>query len=72
VHKVVFALVDEICDAFHADAFHAGMDEVFYLGNEKCPRCSGIDKAELFAGESERSEIIFALKNRELGSGETG
>src|SRR5204862_3433479 len=27
VHEVVFALVDEVCDAFEADAFHAGMDE---------------------------------------------
>ncbi len=66
VHKVVFALVDEICDAFHADAFHAGMDEVFYLGNEKCPRCSGIDKAELFAGEVRTIRDHLALKNREL------
>ena len=29
VHKVVFALVDEIVAVFEADAFHAGMDEVF-------------------------------------------
>jgi len=27
------------------------MDEVFYIGDDKCPRCSGKDKAELFAGE---------------------
>jgi hypothetical protein len=51
VHEVVFALMDEICEVFEADAFHAGMDEVFYIGNEKCPRCGGHDKAELFAGE---------------------
>jgi hypothetical protein len=31
VHNVVFAIVDEICDVFEADAFHAGMDEVFYI-----------------------------------------
>jgi len=49
VHEVVFALVDEVCDAFEADAFHAGMDEVFYIGEEQCPRCKGRDKAELFA-----------------------
>jgi hypothetical protein len=52
VHKVVFALVDEICDVFEADAFHAGMDEVFYIGEAQCPRCSGRDKAELFAGDT--------------------
>lgn len=51
VHQVVFELVDEIIEAFQAKAFHAGMDEVFYLGQEECPRCNGRDKAELFAGE---------------------
>jgi len=51
VHEVVFALVDEVCDAFDADAFHAGMDEVFYIGEEQCPRCKGRNKAELFAEE---------------------
>jgi hypothetical protein len=51
VHEVVLALVDELVTVFGADAFHAGMDEVFYIGDERCPRCSGRDKAELFAGE---------------------
>ncbi len=51
VHDVVFALVDEIVEAFEANAFHAGMDEVFYIGMEGCPRCAGRDRAELFAGE---------------------
>ncbi len=51
VHKVVFALVDELMDAFEATAFHPGLDEVFYIGDDKCPRCAGKDKAELFAGE---------------------
>jgi hypothetical protein len=51
VHDIVFALVDEVCDVFEATAFHAGMDEVFYIGESQCPRCSGRDKAELFAGE---------------------
>ena len=44
VHGVLFALIDEICDAFKATAFHAGMDEVFYIGSNKCPRCKGKDK----------------------------
>lgn len=51
VHKIVFDLVDEICNVFEARAFHAGMDEVFYIGESQCPRCAGKDKAELFAGE---------------------
>ena len=51
VHEVVFAIVDEIIEVFETDAFHAGMDEVFYIGDDKCPRCSGKNKAELFANE---------------------
>jgi len=66
VHEVVFALVDELCDAFEADAFHAGMDEVFYIGNDKCPRCSGHDKAELFAGEVRLIHDHLAQKHRKL------
>jgi hypothetical protein len=38
-------------DAFEAKAFHAGMDEVFYLGHDSCPRCHGQNKADLFANE---------------------
>ncbi|MDB6021495.1 MAG: hypothetical protein JWQ04_1352, partial [Pedosphaera sp.] len=49
VNKVVFALVDEMIDAFEADAFHVGMDEVFIMASEYCPRCRGGDPAKLFA-----------------------
>jgi hypothetical protein len=66
LHKVLFAVIDEICDAFETDAFHAGMDEIFYLGDDQCPRCSGVDKAELFAGEVIRLRNHLAEKNREL------
>lgn len=66
VHKVVFDLVDEICDAFETDAFHAGMDEVFYIGHDSCVRCSGRDKAELFAGEVRTVRDHLASKNRKL------
>lgn len=66
LHKVIFAVIDEICDAFETDAFHAGMDEIFYLGDEQCPRCSGVDKAELYAGEVIRLRNHLAEKNREL------
>ncbi len=51
VHDVVFAVVDEIVEVFETDAFHAGMDEVFYIAEDRCPRCGGRDPAELFAGE---------------------
>jgi hypothetical protein len=66
VHQVVFALVDEIMQAFEADALHAGMDEVFYIGDAKCPRCGGLDKAELFAGEVRKIRDHLARQNREL------
>lgn len=66
VHKVVFALVDELCDVFETDGFHAGMDEVFYIGDDRCPRCKGLDKAELFANEVRKIHDHLATKNREL------
>ncbi|MBM4094014.1 MAG: hypothetical protein FJ276_32095, partial [Planctomycetes bacterium] len=50
VDAVVFDLLDELIDAFGADAVHVGMDEVFLIGDEKCPRCNGKDVGELFAG----------------------
>ena len=66
VHDVVFALVDELLAVFEADAFHAGMDEVFYIGDDRCPRCAGRDKAELFAGEVTRIRNHLAAQGREL------
>jgi hypothetical protein len=66
VHKVVFDLIDEICNAFETDAFHAGMDEVFYIGEAQCPRCSGMDKAELFAGEVRTLRDHLAATGRKL------
>ncbi len=49
LNKIIFALIDEEADAFQARAFHVGMDEVFLIGSEHCPRCHGEDPAELFA-----------------------
>lgn len=66
LHEIVFSQIDEICDVFESNAFHAGMDEVFYIGDDKCPRCGGRDKAELFAGEVSKIRNHLALKNREL------
>jgi hypothetical protein len=66
VHKVVFEIMDEIVTAFQANAFHAGMDEVFYIGEEDCPRCGGRDKAELFAGEITKIRNHLAKTNKKL------
>jgi hypothetical protein len=49
VNPIVLDLMDELLDAFQADALHVGMDEVFIIGSEKCPRCKGKPTAELFA-----------------------
>jgi hypothetical protein len=49
VLRVVFQLMDEIIDAFRADAFHVGMDEVFLLGSELSPSTKGKDAGALFA-----------------------
>lgn len=49
VNPIIFSLMDELIDAFEADALHVGMDEVFLIGDQSCPRCKGKDKAELFA-----------------------
>jgi len=66
LHKVLFDIIDEICDVFETNAFHAGMDEVFYIGEPGCPRCAGRDKAELFAGEVRLLRDHLAQKDRQL------
>jgi hypothetical protein len=49
VYKYVFPMIDEIMEDLGADCVHVGMDEVFSLADENCPRCKGKDRAELFA-----------------------
>ena len=66
LHAILFDLIDEICDVYEAHDFHGGMDEVFYLGEDQCPRCSGMDKAQLFADEVRRIDDHLASKNRHL------
>jgi N-acetyl-beta-hexosaminidase len=42
------------------------MDEVFYIGEEECPRCHGRDKAELFAGELTKIRNHLAKNGKKL------
>jgi hypothetical protein len=49
VNRIVFDLMDELIFVFEADALHVGMDEVFLIGEDSCPRCKGQNKARLFA-----------------------
>jgi hypothetical protein len=66
VHAVMFDLMDELLEVTGADAFHAGLDEVFLLGEEHCPRCRGKNKAELFAGEVRAARDHLARSGRRL------
>jgi N-acetyl-beta-hexosaminidase len=66
LHPILFAIIDELCEVFESNAFHAGMDEVFYIGDVKCPRCGGRDKAELFAGEVSTIHDHLQSKGREM------
>jgi len=51
VHEVVLALIDELAEVCGAGKFHVGMDEVFLIAEDECPRCGGKDPADLFARE---------------------
>jgi len=66
VHEVVFDLIDELAEVCEADAFHVGMDEVFLIGEDDCPRCKGKDKAELFAAETVILRDHLAKTNRTM------
>jgi len=48
-NEIVFSLIQELIEAFEADAFHIGMDEVFLIASEQCPRCKGKNPAEIYA-----------------------
>lgn len=50
VNPIIFALFDELLEVFQADGLHVGMDEVFLIASDCCPRCKGHDPARLFAG----------------------
>jgi len=47
--NIVFSLIDEMIAGFDADAFHVGMDEVYFIASDKCARCQGDDPAKTFA-----------------------
>jgi hypothetical protein len=49
VNEIIFPMLDELIDAFDADALHVGMDEVFLIGSEHSPSTHGKDPAKVFA-----------------------
>ncbi len=48
-NEIVFALIDELIDAFEAKAFHVGMDEVFLLSSPQAKSTKDLDPADVFA-----------------------
>jgi Glycosyl hydrolase family 20, catalytic domain len=51
LNPIVFSLIDDLATGFEADAIHVGMDEVYYIGEDDCPRCRGQNPAQLFAAQ---------------------
>lgn len=49
IYKILFPLMDELIDVCEADAFHVGLDEVWIIAHEKCPRCFGGDRSAIYA-----------------------
>jgi hypothetical protein len=49
IYPVVFDLIDEITCVFDTRFIHVGMDEIFLIGEDACPRCRGKRKDELLA-----------------------
>ncbi len=64
---IINRLYDELLEAFEADALHVGMDEVFLIGSEYCPRCKGKDPAELFAkGVQDAYDHIVIARGKQM------
>lgn len=66
VHRVICDLLGELAAVFETDAVHVGMDEVWLIGEDACPRCRGADKAELFAQEVRTLHDFLAAKGVRL------
>ena len=72
--------MDELIDACQSEYFHIGIDEVFVIASDKCPRCKGKDPAELFAKAindlhghlKERGQTMMLWGDRLLDAEETG
>jgi hypothetical protein len=48
VNQIAYDLMGELIEAFDADAMHVGMDEVFALADDQCPRCKDKDRVTVF------------------------
>jgi hypothetical protein len=50
LNEIIFSLIDDLAEAFEADAFHVGMDEVYLLGSSQLPN-HGQNPAQLYAAQ---------------------
>ena len=66
VHAMVFDLLDELIDAFDAELFHVGMDEVFLIGDSLSPSTFGKNPASVFAG-AVNDLYGYIVKKRQKG-----
>lgn len=64
--KIFFPMMDELVEVCEADALHVGLDEVWIMGYDKCPRCGGRDKAELFAAYVNKLYNHLKAKNCQM------
>jgi hypothetical protein len=65
VNGIVFELMDELLEAFQADALHVGLDEVFLIASPYCPRCRGADSGEIFA-DAVNAYYDFLVRQRRV------
>jgi len=47
--NILFPIMDELIDVCGADAMHVGLDEAWIIAYNKCPRCGGGDRSQIFA-----------------------
>lgn len=66
LHKIIFSLIDELCEVFETDAFHAGMDEVFYIAMPQNKYDGGMDPAKVFADEVGRIDNHLKSTGRQM------
>ena len=59
-YKIVFDILDEVCDVFESPMINIGHDE-FYTA-AKCPRCKGKSPSELYVGDIVKIRDYLAQK----------
>ncbi|MGX5819627.1 family 20 glycosylhydrolase [Chitinophaga lutea] len=63
---VLFPIMDELVKVCEADALHVGLDEAWIVGYDKCPRCGGGDRSEIFAEYVNKLHAHLQQKNVQM------